>query len=359
MSETLPLHSAPSPLAGPGDDSTARASRKGVYFLANDAIYDWAVAFLESFRQYNPDVRLVHIPFDENSDRVKSLAAEYRFEIYEDPSFAELERIGYSINRGQVSYGHHWFRRFASFWGPLEEFLYIDGRTVVLCDVNEIIDARINSGFDLLHWDVSMDQVYFKGPFRDKMIRERGAHGFMSTLFVSRRGLFTLEEMTQYAVQAQDVLDQLDSRLGDQPWINFICDMKGVRVGALYYELENVVTACWSRSNPGMYRIKDRYYRWDHGKLEHNRRIPLMHWAGIRLGPIMPYARFHLGFRLRREPALTRISRRLKWALAYPPLKLIDMLHRSRHVNTLYHMLQFRLRGRELPERLCAVAKPD
>lgn len=350
MSEIPPLSLAlpeGAPQVGP-----ATAKRKGVYFLANDAIFEWVVGFLESFRHYNPNLDLVQIVFDERSDRVKALSSKYHFEIYEDPSFGELERIGHAINRGQVSHGHRWFRKFASFWGPLDEFFYVDGRTIILSDLSQIIDARINSGFDLLHYDVSMDQVYQKGPLRDKMIRQRNAKGFTATMYASYKGLFTLSELTAFGLQAEAVADQLDSWLGDQPFINYCCDIKGARCGAIFWELPNVVTACWSRSNPGMHRIGDRYYRWDHGGLEHNRRIPLLHWAGIRLGPIMPYAQFQLGWRLRNEPVTTRMVRRMQWGLAYPPLKLMDMIHRNRHFNTLYHALDRKLRGRELPERL-------
>ena len=33
------------------------SNSQGVYFLANDVIADWSVAFLESFRAFNPDSR--------------------------------------------------------------------------------------------------------------------------------------------------------------------------------------------------------------------------------------------------------------------------------------------------------------
>ena len=41
----------------------------GVYFSANDVVYDWAIAFLNSYRTFNPDLRLILIPFNEECDR--------------------------------------------------------------------------------------------------------------------------------------------------------------------------------------------------------------------------------------------------------------------------------------------------
>jgi hypothetical protein len=41
----------------------------GVYFSANDVVYDWAIAFLNSYRTFNPDLRLILIPFNDQCDR--------------------------------------------------------------------------------------------------------------------------------------------------------------------------------------------------------------------------------------------------------------------------------------------------
>lgn len=46
----------------------------GVYFLGNDKICDWAIAFLESFRCSNPDLALTMIPFDDRLDQMRQLA---------------------------------------------------------------------------------------------------------------------------------------------------------------------------------------------------------------------------------------------------------------------------------------------
>jgi len=62
----------------------------GVYFSANDKVYDWTIAFLNSFRTFNPDLRLILIPFNEECDRILQLQTQYNFEVYIDPSFTRL-----------------------------------------------------------------------------------------------------------------------------------------------------------------------------------------------------------------------------------------------------------------------------
>ena len=73
----------------------------GVYFLANDAVLDWCHAFLASFRRFNPETRLILIPFDGRVAGVTRLRDRYRFEIYHDPHTEELDRMGADYYPGQ------------------------------------------------------------------------------------------------------------------------------------------------------------------------------------------------------------------------------------------------------------------
>jgi hypothetical protein len=61
-------------------------SNKGVFFLANDGIYDLVVAFLNSFRIHNPTLPLCLIPYRNDIQRISKLAAKYNFAIFDDQS---------------------------------------------------------------------------------------------------------------------------------------------------------------------------------------------------------------------------------------------------------------------------------
>ncbi len=60
----------------------------GVYFSASDKVYDWTMAFLNSFLTFNPNLRLILIPFNEQCDRILQLQTQYNFEVDVDPSFS-------------------------------------------------------------------------------------------------------------------------------------------------------------------------------------------------------------------------------------------------------------------------------
>ena len=76
-----------------GDEELAR----GVYTLANDLMYDWLVAFLESMQEHEPDLPIVVIPFDDRIDRVARLCSRYSFAIMDDPVLAEIDRMDATV----------------------------------------------------------------------------------------------------------------------------------------------------------------------------------------------------------------------------------------------------------------------
>jgi len=219
----------------------------GTYFSANDIVYDWAIAFLNSFRTFNPDLRLILIPFNNQCDRLLQLKEKYNFEVYIDSSFARLEAIGQAFELGHTPTGPYWFRRYASFWGPLDRFMYLDARQVVLADLKPFIGSIDHYGFDFLHYDCAIDQVYAPGILRQELLRQGKGRGFNSGRWISRKGLFSIEEFEQFATDALQIRDQLNPRNTDQAFINYCCDMKPIRYGHLAEVVGGVCQQGWAR----------------------------------------------------------------------------------------------------------------
>jgi hypothetical protein len=274
----------------------------GVYFSANDAVYDWAIAFLNSFRKFNPTLRLLLIPFNDQCDRLLKLQPSYCFEIYEEPTFERLEAIGQSLELGHTPTGPQWFRRFASFWGPCDRFMYLDTRQLVLADLEPIITALDHYDFELLYFDCAIDQVYEPGELRRHLLRQGRARGFLSGLWAARKGLFTIEHFEYYAVKAQQVRQQLNPRNTDQALLNYCCDIKRIRYGSVAAVIGGVCEFAWARQSGKIYYDNQHYYLWDHGGLSHKKQLILLHWAGHRLSPVMPhYTLFETYRNLRRN----------------------------------------------------------
>jgi hypothetical protein len=312
-----------------------------VYFSANDAVYDWAIAFLNSYRRFNPDLPLYLIPFDENCDRLLDVQSEYDFNIYTDSTFERLEEIGEAFELGHSpGVGPYWFRRYAAFWGPLDEFMYLDARQIVLADLEPFVTAPREYGFEFMHYDCALDQVYEPGPFRREMLRQNRARGFNSGRWASRKGLFTIYEFEKLAEGALQIRDQLNPRNTDQALINYCCDVKPVQYGHFAEVIGGICQQGWANQPGYVYEQNDDYYLWNHGGLNHRKRLLLLHWAGISSGATMPERQWFLWSRYRRSAKLSRLWARVKDVASYPFLKAYNAIRSQRQINQLYHTLR-------------------
>jgi len=310
-------------------------SKIGVYFSASDQVLTWAIAFLNSFRRFNPDLPLYLIPFNESCDALIELAERYNFKIYRDSSFARLEKIGQDFELGHTDYGPYWFRRYASFWGPLDEFMYLDARQLILTDIAPLVTAPGRYGYDFMFYDCAIDQVYQNGPVRRSFLQKGMARGFNSGRWVSKKGVFSMEEFEQLARAALLVRHQLNPRNTDQAFINFCCDKKEIRYGHLAEVLGNFCQQGWAGQRGSVYEENGAYYLWDHGGLEHKKQFFLLHWGGIRLSPSMPERKLFLQFSDR-----TNIQQKVNDLLKLPAQQFYNKIRKSRWINRQYHALR-------------------
>lgn len=307
----------------------------GVYFSANDVVYDWAIAFLNSFRQFNPDLPLFLIPFNEATTRLLKLQSTYNFEIFEDVTFPRLEAIGQDFELGHTATGPFWFRRYAAFWGPLDYFMYLDVRQLVLADLKPTISAIITADIDFIHYDCALDQVYEKSAFRTNLLKQNRARGFNSGRWISKKGLFTIGKFEQLSSDALQIRDQLNPRNTDQAFINYCCDKKPVRYVHIAELLGGICQNAWVREAGKIYQTEGKYYRWDFGGLDHRKQLLLLHWAGIPMNYAMPQYFLFLKFY-----TSSKLQQTLLFLLRLPQIlfaRTFLFMRSQRIFNQLYH----------------------
>lgn len=321
-------------------------SAVGVYFSANDVVYDWAIAFLNSFRTFNPDLRLLLIPFNEQYDRLLQIRERYGFELYVDDTFDRLEAIGQAFELGHTPTGPHWFRRYAAFWGPLDRFMYLDVRQLVLGDLQPLILALDKYQFDFLHYDCAINQVYEPGAFRNTLLQQNRARGFLSGLWAAKKGLFSIDEFEQLCTDALAIREQLNPRNTDQAFINYCCDTQPIRSGHLAEVIGNICQNAWVRQPGSVYYEKGKYYLWDYGGQDHKKQVVLLHWAGFRLNALMPHKWLfnHYRFQDCSQWQWTQVIC-LDW-VQRTTLGGLTPLRQNRFINTYYHRHLSRLRGK-------------
>lgn len=301
---------------------------KGVYFSANDVVYPWAVGFLNSFRTYNKELKLVLIPFNEDSVKLRKMACKYDFDIYEcHESFSRLENIGNDFELGYCTMGKYWFRRYASFWGPLDQFIYLDARMLVLRDLSFYIDALDKYKLDLLHYDTVLNQVYEDGSLKEEFLKNRYARGFLSGIWASRKGLFNIGKFESLAKQALMSRAQMNERNTDQAFFNFCCDRERIHYGHIAEYYGNMVTSGWA-GQPGTPYLADDWRMWHYGGLDHKKQLVLLHWAGYPLKPWVPHY-----FLLKRYGVVS------KWSGVWTGVlqKIFQKIKSNRLINTIWH----------------------
>lgn len=271
----------------------------GIYCLANDKVLDWTIAFFESLRSYEPDCRLIVIPFDSEIEQLSQLAQKYNFEFYpNDNTLEKLDEIGATFNpkRGK---NIHMFRKLAIFWGPLEHFLFLDSDIVILSKLDELFEAYFTSQCEFMYYKgETFDPVYKPGDFRNKMIAEYSANGFNSGSFISSRGVFALEEFVSRAQEAI-LLKEHFASFGEQSFLNYCVDMKRLRTKAFIDAIPDLAS-CWAKFEP-IERSGDTYKLF-------GKRLLFTHWAGFKPNASMPNRRLFLDFRLKNESWLSRFK---------------------------------------------------
>jgi hypothetical protein len=312
----------------------------GIYFSANDKVLPWASAFLHILRETNPELPLRLVPFGDDVSQLMEWSDKFHFELHEDPTFPVLEEIGEHYELGHTPHGKYWFRRYAAFWGPFERFWYLDVRQLILADLSPSLGLL--DDFDLIHYDTAINQVYEPGPHRHELLQERRGRGFNSGRWMARRGAFTLDEMLALGGQSLQIRDQLNPRNTDQAFINYCCDHKPLRTAHLAELDGDLASNGWARSHPEVYRDGGDWRVWDHGGLNHKKKLILLHWAGIPESPVMPHRGLYRRFRDCGASPLARLGRCLRDLVVAPPLRVVDGLRRNRWVNALWHGLKGR-----------------
>lgn len=254
---------------------------RGVYFLANDGIIDLAIAFLNSFRVYNPSLSLCLIPYNSDYLRLKSLQDIYSFSILENLEILKwCDQINY--NFFDEHRGH--FRKLAAWQGEFEEFIYIDVDTVILSNLDFVFDflkewnfITSHSNYPYIKQWVWKEGIETTGYLTEKQINYAANTGFIA----SKRSLLNRNNIDSRLSTALELKSYMQLFCREQPLLNYLI----VTSGNKYTSLTNLVDQTknqqikkevWGGVNGGLtlagklfFPFNNRYYP-----------ILLVHWAG-------------------------------------------------------------------------------
>jgi hypothetical protein len=208
----------------------------GIYTLANDAIYDQLVALLNSIEaNVDANIPVCIIPFDHRIDRIKEeIKSRRNVTLFQDQvaidrweNFArQFVQSHPEARRSKLSH-HRWQngklqRKFVSFDGPFECFVFFDGDSLAMKPIADVFTKLQTYDFVFDDWEhlkprdraaLNIPLIEENSDFKESDIRPK-LH--CSSFFGSKRGLFGIEELADL----QKKLTEQDEAawVGDQGW---------------------------------------------------------------------------------------------------------------------------------------------
>lgn len=230
----------------------------GVYFLANDPVYDLTLAFLNSFRAHMPRMPACMIPFDDQIGRLRKLTETYNFVILDNSSL--LSRCdAISVRFHDRTKGH--YRKLAAWEGPFDQFIYIDVDTVLLSDAAIVLKFLSKYSFiasqsrlpGLRRW-VWKDSMLSAGALSADQLSYSANTGFLC----SHMGALNLAKAEDAADSAITFAPHMELLCFEQPFLNYLMVTSGLPYTSLL-ELrastgaENLPQEIWAGEAGGIF----------------------------------------------------------------------------------------------------------
>ena len=273
---------------------------RGVYIVANDKVADNVIALLSSLRLHDPEVPVYLIPFDQDYHAVANrLATLYDVMLFPDLALltALTDKIGDIFPRDFLALPNK-MRKLAAWFGPLDEFLYIDTDilfftpvtdTLVYLDRADFIwcDYHFKGGLE----DVFSEVVPAQGIFDDAALKDV----FNSGLWGSKKSALSLERLYELLRECAAHREYFDFSNGttDQPIMNYLV------LKAIPNRL-NIVKA--NPGEPGSWGGTPHFERRGDRLFDGDRPLRYLHWAGTPMRSGGPYRDLWEHYRYRNDP---------------------------------------------------------
>ncbi|MBF2055647.1 MAG: methionine synthase [Cyanobacterium sp. T60_A2020_053] len=253
---------------------------QGIYIVANNKVKENAIALLNSIRLYDKETPIYLIPFDDKYQEVfKILEAKHSVKLFPDLDFVNkfTAKIATIFDRDFLALPNK-MRKLVQWFGPLDEFLYIDTDIVVF---EKIIDnLQYLQEYDFLNCD-----YHFKGrklnDIFSPVVLEKNIFSsqqledvFNSGFWASKKGIFTENELYQILAECALHREYFDfsQKTTDQPILNYLI-LKTTQKRLNLVKLTD--------NEPGNWAGSPHFEEKDHILYDQGKRLKYVHWAGV------------------------------------------------------------------------------
>lgn len=262
---------------------------RGIYIIANDKVTDQAIALLNSIRLHDQETPVVMIPYDDNYQQLAGLLNQhYGVQVYENLDF--IDRLAHNLHEifgNQFFARPNQFRKQACWFGPFDEFLYIDTDIVVFEKI--INNLNYLAEYDFICCDYQHSSS-IKNVFTPKILEDNIFNFteikdiFNCGFWGAKKNLITEQDLLNTFAECAAHPEYFDfsEKTSDQPIINYMI-LK--RIPRRFNIVNRPLKA------PGNWAGSPQFQTQDHTLFDPKVNQPLqyLHWAGIRIQPGCPY----------------------------------------------------------------------
>ena len=262
---------------------------RGIYITANDRVTDQAIALLNSIRVYDSDTPVMLIPYNDQYQAIAEVLTEsYGVQVYDDLEF--IDRLSNQLHQffgGQFFARPNQFRKQACWFGPFDDFLYIDTDIVVFEKIIDNLDYLSDYDFvccDYQHLggikNVFSPQVLKDNIFSESEVKDIFNGGFWG----SKKGLISEKDLYEVFAECAAHPEYFDfsEKTSDQPIINYML-LKRIPRRFNIVRRPGKAPGSWAGS---------KHFQPQGNILfdpKVNQALQYIHWAGIRIEPGCPY----------------------------------------------------------------------
>lgn len=262
---------------------------RGIYIIANDKVTDHAIALLNSIRLHDFETPIVMIPYDSNYHGIAdSLTKHYKVQVYEDLDF--IDRLSNKLHEtfgGKFFARPNQFRKQACWFGPFDEFLYIDTDIVVFEKIIDNLNYLATCDFICCDYQFSggIKNVFTPKVLEDQVFTEAETKDiFNGGFWGSKKNLISEQDLYETFAECAAHPEYFDfsEKTSDQPIINYML-LKRIPRRFNIVRREGKAPGNWGGSphfqTQGNILIDPAV----------NQPLQYLHWAGIRIAPGCPY----------------------------------------------------------------------
>ncbi len=258
--------------------------KRGIYIVANDRVTENAIALLNSIRCYNQDIPVLLIPFNDEYDQVaETLSSLHQVQVFPDLELIDslTEKVGEIFDRDFLKLPNK-MRKLAAWFGPLDEFLYIDTDIIVFEDIAANLDQLQTVDFFCCDFHFSGEKlrnIFSPYVLEQKIFTEIELQDvFNSGFWASKKSAMSFDKLYETLKECAQHREYFDFTQGvtDQPILNYLVLKNIPKRGNLVKILEGA---------PGNWGGSSHFKEIDHVLYDHGKRLQYIHWAGTPMKP--------------------------------------------------------------------------